>query len=462
MKNRRNNSCRLARLRTLPRAAAGGLIVLLAVAAIATPAPPTELSGWDNAANDFANLPPESLDRSQKAGALLRQIDPDRTLSFLIAFAGQEKPRGIRLNAFNALSTAALPQSISFCEKTALDQAEDSAIRASALGCLSVLDPKRAVDVGSICLRADAPEVRTRALWTLSRGGGTAAIAALEQEFTAAASGPAAKRSGGYPAAFSDKHMPLEALAATHDAEAARFILQHSQVDKMRRDRRWAGIFVDAMAGSPTIDAQPAMLKLMRDADCYLALQALPYFRQVLSPDAGPYLVDLFEYLNSKPKRLAQYPQLWFFANAPGLRPDSQSRLRRLVTEILPDAAFDVPAVEPPDVNEKTLGQVIAATFGHKPAGFYYYPKLIQLVVNGQEPSAQLVGDLRSAGYPVEATSRYQIVEPICAVDHIQRVADDQMLLNETFSDSVWAFLVARRGADWVLVRKERQQILCW
>ncbi len=67
-----------------------------------------------------------------------------------------------------------------------------------------------------------------------------------------------------------------------------------------------------------------------------------------------------------------------------------------------------------------------------------------------------------NAGYEVEPRSRYEVEERICAIGPVRQIANGQILIEETFFDSRWGFLVARKDEQWVLVRRERLQILCW
>lgn len=402
---------------------------------------------WAEVTRHFATLKPDQMHESRADGTLLRQIDPQRVLPFLSGFLGKDQPQGVRLNALCALDAAAVPESAAIVENIALDPAEDPRVRYSALWpTLTNFDKDRASEIGIACLRDPERTVRLGAYWLLGRVGGDAAVAALQRQFLTT----------------DEKNLAAQALGHTREPSAIKFLVRHSPLEELRRDDDRRDAFVRAMAATPIADAEAPITELVKGADCYLIKQALPYFRAFLSSDVGPDLVAYFEHAALREKRLRHYPDLWFFANAPALYADATERLRALVREVYPDAEFGTPVAESSELDDETLGAVIAATFGSKPAGLGHNASTIQLVVNGSAPSEQVVTQLQHGGYPVEPASRYEIDQRICAINGFQRIADGQILLEQTFFDSVWGFLVARQNGNWVVAKRERLRILCW
>jgi hypothetical protein len=165
------------------------------------------------------------------------------------------------------------------------------------------------------------------------------------------------------------------------------------------------------------------MVELMRLGDWLLQRDALPYFRKFPSAEAGPCIVAFFED---------------------------------------PEAVFDEVVTEAAEIDDDTLGAVIRATFGKRPVGLGPYAKSIWLVANSKTASPGVLGRLQDIGYPVEAVPEYRIDDRICDVHSVQRLTDDQVLLQETFNDTVWGFLVVRKDKNWVVAKRERLRILCW
>jgi hypothetical protein len=362
---------------------------------------------WEEITKDFAALRPDSSDRSLKDGALLRKIDPARTLSFLLPFLSKDQPPGIRLNAISAFNGAELPDSAPFIEKVALDSEEDSRVRYSALWpTLSKFDKTRASEVGIACLSDKEKTVRLGAYWLLGHTGGAAAIDALKARFLTS----------------DEKQLALQALGDTKDPEAIKFLVEQSSADDLRKDEAWRRNFARAMAATPIAEAQEKMVGLMHYGDWLVQRDALLYFRTFPSAEAGPCIVAYFEDPRTS-RGLKSYADTWFFANATALRAETKESLRDCVRETYPEAVFDKGLTEPAVLDDDTLSAIIGATFG-------------------KEPSS-LSPDERSC------------------VGSVQRIADDQVLLKQNSGSAVIGFLVVRKDGHWVVAAKKLLRIIC-
>ena len=401
---------------------------------------------WDEVTNHFVALKPDVSDQSERDGALLRKLDPQRALPFIAAFLGKDQPQGVRLNALSALNGAALPESAVLIERIALDAKEDPVVRYSALWpTLTKFDHAHARNIGIMSLRDPERTVRLGAYRLLGEVGGEEAVAALERQFLAT----------------DEKGLVTEALGRTKDPAAIKFLVARTPVAALRKDQLWRDAFVRAMAGTPVAEAKPAMIELIRGGDSYATRRALPYLRQFPLAELGPELVALFEESSHK-KRLKDYPDLWLFANSPALSAESTGPLRELVREVYPEAEFGTATAQSVELDDEAFGAAIAATFGSRPVGLGREANSIKLVLADRIPSAQLLARLQNIGYPVEPVSRYEIDSRICLVGLVRRIGDEQILLIESFYDSVWGFLLVRQNERWVLVKREHLRTLCW
>jgi hypothetical protein len=320
------------------------LLLSTRVFAVTAPSHPPRTWTWEEITQDFATLAPDRSDFSERDGALMKNLNPAGTLTFLLPFLAKDRPQGVRLNALYALRAAALPESARVVEGIALDLTEDPRVRYSALWpFLTKFDKTRAADIGLTCLRDKERTVRLGAYWLVGQTGGTAVIDALKERFFLAAE---------------EKQLALQALGNTKDPAAIKFLVEHSPIDHLRSDKDWRDNFVRAMAATPIAEAQPTMLALMNEGDHLLRAQALPYFRALPSAEVGPCIVDYFN--DPKTRRgLKTYADVWFFANSPALTEESKEPLRERVKETYLEAVFDKVASERGEVDDDTLGAVI-------------------------------------------------------------------------------------------------------
>ena len=401
---------------------------------------------WEEVTAHFASLRADQMLESRIDGALLREISPERTLSFLAGFLSKDQPQAMRVHALCALGAAAIPESAAIVESLALDRTEDPKVRHAALWpTLAKFDKDRARAIGISCLRDPERTVRLGAYSLLGNVGGNAAVAALQRQFLTNA----------------DRERAAVALGSTKEPSAIKFLVKHSPLEELRRNRDRRDAFVHAMATTPTRDALRVMTDLADGADCYLIQQALPYFRAFHSPEIGPDLVAYFEDGAARRRRLPDYHDLWFFANSRALGADSTARLRALVKEINPDAQFDLPAADPGEIDDETLGAAIAATFGSGPLGLARGANLTRLRVNGRAAPAKALMHLQGAGYSVEPADQGEMNLQVCSVRHVRRLGERQIVLHATFSSVVSAFLLVRENDNWVVAKREDLGIKC-